>query len=140
MQRKSCTRVLFLVIVVIYAFSGLELLEGKDANEPFAKTVTDPKRDDSIRISGDYMHAVIVAYGDCEKRLRDRYGDKSTPVTAHVSDIHNYFVLIEKVDEGRTYRVDFWPEPFQGGPIKGGGVSYLIDANTFEIKDVERSM
>ena len=140
MQIRMGLRIWFLTILLIFLPFGLECVGDKDINYHFANVSSDSTKDNSIRIPGNYMHAIMVAYLDCDNKLKDRYGDKSTPVTAHVSSIINYSVSIEKVNQDHGYKVIFWPEPFLGGPMKGGGISYLIDANTFEIKHVERSM
>lgn len=140
MQIIRSFRIWFLTIFLVFFPFGLQCMGDKDLNHDFSNLSSGSTKDNAIRIPSNYMHAIMVAYVDCDKNLKDRYGDKSTPVTAHVSSIINYSVSIEKVNQGHGYEVNFWPEPFLGGPIKGGGISYLIDANTFEIKHVERSM
>lgn len=82
------------------------------------------------------LRAATIAYADFSVRVKSE--SHATPQVAELlRDESSYFVEIWKIPD--AYEVDFIPRaPREIQEFRGGGVQYLIDDKTYEIRAAER--
>ena len=101
------------------------------------------KMNQPIVLRGDYYKAVTTAYQDFTKTLEENKRIAESNATTeylrkvhmHLSNIENYDINVSQTES--SYIVSFGVTFRDGNPflVMGGGVRYVIDRNTFSIKE-----
>ena len=155
MKSKAYMFVLLIVIVVISSYSSFGYAVSQETHPESGNAMgTSDMRTQSatqkeeaeagtagqLKVSGDYIKAAMVAWEAFQGKLKSEVGKNPSPLDVHLSDLANYSTIISKQGDGGNYTVKFSPRPFQRGPIKGGGATYVVDSKTFRVLKREFSM
>lgn len=132
-----------LLLVFLVDLSNINQSIGDEPQKPQIMIDYIKSLDKPIELRGDYLKAVMTAYNKdfskfIEKHKRqasiDKNAKESPSHLAFLSKLENYDVLIEL--KGKDYAISFGPTIRGDAPeIFGGGAQYLIDGETFEIKE-----
>lgn len=134
---KNVIKIILCFIFLAMNFSSVSVfsrgITEEEEDKRIAEHFTEPE---GMRLPGNYLRAIIVAYNDFKQKIKRDEGDSSS-LTAFASNIDNYFVAISKKEGDRNFRVWFHMKPFKGELLKDGGSVYIIDSKTFKIIEIK---
>lgn len=145
MKYKKFTRALISIFLANSLYISQSI--GDEPQKPQAMIDYIKSLDKPIELRGDYLKAAMIAYNEDFSKFIEEYkrqsetnenAEKNTLHLVFLSKLENYDVLIEL--KGKDYAISFGPT-VRGDTVEifGGGAQYLIDGNTFKIKEKKYS-
>lgn len=84
-----------------------------------------------FRASAELLRLCAVIYPDFAKQLETRSGQQTSDLEKHLSTLENY--EFEITQSGDRYTVAIRPRQTKEHQIRGGGTTYQVNRQTFEI-------